>query len=37
MEITGEELKTKIEAGEQVIVDFFANFCGPCKIYKPTF
>jgi thioredoxin len=37
MEITGEELKTKIEAGEQVIVDFWAVFCGPCKIYKPTF
>jgi len=37
MEITGEELKNKIEAGEQVIVDFFANFCGPCKLYKPTF
>jgi thioredoxin 1 len=37
MEITGEELKTKIQGGEQVIVDFFADFCGPCKIYKPTF
>jgi thioredoxin 1 len=37
MEITGEELKSKIEAGEQVIVDFWAVFCGPCKIYKPTF
>ena len=37
MEITTEELKKKIEAGEKIIVDFWAKFCGPCKLYKPTF
>ena len=37
MEITSKELKSKIESGEPIIVDFWASFCGPCKIYKPTF
>ena len=37
MEITSEELKLKIESGEQVIVDFWANWCMPCKMFKPTF
>ena len=37
MEITTEEFKTKIENGEQIMVDFWAAFCGPCKILKPNF
>lgn len=37
MEITSEELKSKIESGESVIVAFTAPWCGPCKMYKPTF
>jgi thioredoxin 1 len=37
MEITSEELKSKIDNGEQVMVAFTASFCGPCRMYKPTF
>jgi|688.fasta_scaffold489940_2 thioredoxin len=37
MEITSNELRMKIESGEPIIVDFWATFCGPCKMYKPTF
>ena len=37
MEITSSELKSKIEAGESVMVAFTASWCGPCKMYKPTF
>ena len=37
MEITGQELKSKIEAGESVMVAFTAPWCGPCRMYKPTF
>jgi thioredoxin 1 len=37
MEITQQELREKINKGESLIVDFFANWCGPCKIMKPMF
>lgn len=37
MEITSEQLKSKIDSGEQVMVAFTASFCGPCRMYKPTF
>jgi thioredoxin 1 len=37
MEITGLELQEKIKNGEKLIVDFWAKFCGPCKVMKPIF
>jgi len=37
MEIKQEDLKEKIESGEKIILDVFAEWCRPCMTMKPTF
>jgi len=37
MEITASDLKNKIKNNENIIIDFYANWCSPCKLMKPLF
>ena len=37
MELTKDELVSKINAGEKMVVDFYSTNCGPCRMLKPMF
>lgn len=36
-QFTAAELDQIIDSGETVIIDFFATWCGPCKMLAPIF
>ena len=37
MEITQEKLQEKINNGDKLVVDFYTDWCNPCKMMKPIF
>lgn len=37
IELNKDNLESTIEQNEIVLIDFWAGWCGPCKMFKPVF